>query len=80
MLARRFIRRHQHHSGVVIDQASLRWHQAVVCLRALVEVAGCKPEELETRADHPRVLTGANFAARVSQLTGVTARSASRAA
>jgi aminoglycoside phosphotransferase (APT) family kinase protein len=80
MLARRFIRRYQRHSGRTFDQASLRWHQAVVCLRALVEVAGWKPDELESRAGHPWVLSGANFAARLSQLTGVTARPASRVA
>ena len=32
-------RRYRRHSGVAIDVASLRWHQGVVCLRVLFEVA-----------------------------------------
>jgi len=74
MLARRFVRRYQHHSRITVDPASLRWHQGVVCLRALVEVAGRGPDELDRRAGHPWVLSGINFASRVSALTGVTAR------
>lgn len=73
VLARRFIRRYRRHSGVTIHPPSLQWHQAVVCLRALVEVAGWGPDELAARANHPWVLSGANFASRVSTLTGVVA-------
>ena len=78
LLARRFVRRYRHHSGVTIHQGSLRWHQAVVCLRALVEVAGWDARELGTRANHPWLLSGPNFASRVSEFTGVTVRPASR--
>jgi aminoglycoside phosphotransferase (APT) family kinase protein len=80
MLARRFVRRYRHHGGVTIGEGSLRWHQAVVCLRALVEVAGWDAPELATRASHPWLLSGPSFASRVSELTGVTVRSASRTA
>jgi hypothetical protein len=80
LLARRFVRRYRHHSGVTIHEGSLRWHQAVVCLRALMEVAGWNARELETRAHHPWLLSVPSFASRVSELTGVTVRPASRTA
>jgi aminoglycoside phosphotransferase (APT) family kinase protein len=80
LLARRFLRRYRRHSGVTIQDGSLRWHQAVLCLRALVEVAGWDTHELAARASHPWLLSGPCFASRVSQLTGVTVRPASRTA
>jgi aminoglycoside phosphotransferase (APT) family kinase protein len=80
LLARRFVRLYRHHSGVPVNRGSLRWHQAVVCLRALVEVAGWDAHELDARAHHPWLLSGPNFASRVSELTGVTVRPASRSA
>jgi len=80
LLARRFVRRYRLHSGVTIPPGSLRWHQAVVCLRALVEVAGWDAEELRTRAGHPWLLSGPSFAARVTELAGVPVRPASRTA
>ncbi|HLQ53664.1 MAG TPA: hypothetical protein VK162_05245 [Streptosporangiaceae bacterium] len=80
LLARRFARRYRRHSGVTIQQRSLRWHQAIVCLRALVEVAGWDTHELATRASHPWLLSGPSFASRVSELTGMTVRPASRTA
>jgi aminoglycoside phosphotransferase (APT) family kinase protein len=39
VLARRFLRGYQRQAGA-IEPGELRWHQAVVCLRALAEVAG----------------------------------------
>src|SRR5262249_22752261 len=39
VLARRFVRGYQRRAGVTVDPGEMRWHQAVVCLRALVEVA-----------------------------------------
>jgi aminoglycoside phosphotransferase (APT) family kinase protein len=75
LLARRFRRRYRHHSGAAIDVASLRWHQGVVCLRVLVEVAGwVRAGELGAKAGHPWLVCGPAFASRLSALTGVPVR------
>jgi aminoglycoside phosphotransferase (APT) family kinase protein len=75
LLARRFLRRYRARSGVTIADGSLRWHQSVVCLRALVEVAWwASAGELETRTGHPWLVCGPAFAARLSRLTGVPVR------
>jgi aminoglycoside phosphotransferase (APT) family kinase protein len=72
-LAARFVRRYQHHASVVIDRASLRHYQAIVCLRALVEVAGwVTADEFDGKAGHPWIVNGKTFAARLSAHTGVT--------
>jgi hypothetical protein len=39
-LARRFTRSYQGQAAATVTPGELTWHQAVVCLRALVEVAG----------------------------------------
>jgi len=74
MLSRRFKHRYRHHSGIIIGQGSLRWHQAVVRLRALAEVAGWDARERAQRRTHPWLVSGPAFAARLSQLTGVRVR------
>jgi len=74
MLSRRFEHRYRHHSGVAIDQGSLRWHQALVRLRALVEVAGWDARERNQRSSHPWLVAGPAFASRLSRLTGVRVR------
>ena len=49
-----------------IDARSLAWHQGVVCLRALVEVAGwVAAGTTDDRAGHPWVIAGPAFAARL---------------
>jgi hypothetical protein len=59
-------------SGVTVDRDVLAWHQAVICLRALVEVAGwVAAETVDERAGHPWVLAGESFAARLGAYTGV---------
>lgn len=74
-LSRRFLRRYRDLSGVTVDGASLRWHQSVVCLRALVEVAGwAAAGELDAKAGHPWLVSGPAFASRVSKLTDVPVR------
>jgi aminoglycoside phosphotransferase (APT) family kinase protein len=74
-LSRRFLSRYEHHSGVTIDSESLCWHQSVVCLRALAEVAEwAHTGMLEQRAGHPWLQSSSPFAARVSRLTGVEVR------
>jgi aminoglycoside phosphotransferase (APT) family kinase protein len=74
MLSRRFEHLYRHHSGIAIDPGSLRWHQAVVRLRALVEVAGWDTSERDQRSSHPWLVSGPAFASRLSRLTGVRVR------
>jgi hypothetical protein len=74
MLSRRFEHRFRGHSGVAIDPGSLRWHQALVRLRALVEVAGWGASERAGRSGHPWLVSGPAFAARLSRLTSVRMR------
>jgi aminoglycoside phosphotransferase (APT) family kinase protein len=74
-LARRFRGAYARHAGVEIDRAALRWHEGVVCLRALVEVAGwVSAGMVEERAGHPWLVNGPAFARRLSRLTGATVR------
>ncbi len=76
MLSRRFVRAYERATGRPVDRSSLTWHQALVCLRALVEVAGwVAAGTVESRAGHPWLVSGDAFAARLKQLTGVAVRS-----
>jgi hypothetical protein len=75
LLAGRFVRRYQRAAGVRIGAGELRYHQAVVCLRALTEVAGWVHQGTAAeRSGHPWLISGAAFARRLSQLTGVPVR------
>lgn len=75
-LARRFRRRYAAATGAPIDEASLAWHEGVVCLRALVEVAGwVAGGTAEAKAGHPWLVAGPAFADRLAALTGVRVRS-----
>ena len=75
VLARRFVRGYQRQAGVTIEAAELRWHQAVVCLRALVEVSSWVHEGMaEARAGHPWLINGPVFARRLVRLTGAPVR------
>ncbi len=69
-MARRFIRSYQDHSGAVTSPAELRWHQALICLRALVEVSGWAHGG-HPHAGHPWLVSGPAFAARLTATTGV---------
>jgi aminoglycoside phosphotransferase (APT) family kinase protein len=74
LLARRFVRGYQRHAAAV-GSRELRWHQAVVCLRALVEVAGWVHQGVAgTRDGHPWLVSGPAFARRLAALTGVPVR------
>jgi aminoglycoside phosphotransferase (APT) family kinase protein len=74
-LASRFARRYQKHTGASIGAHELHWHQAVVSLHALVEVAGWLHDGIiGERRDHPWLTTGPAFAARLSAVTGASAR------
>jgi aminoglycoside phosphotransferase (APT) family kinase protein len=69
-LAHRFVDRYQRHAEVTIDAYALRWHQGVVCLRALVEVAGWAHAGLvDTRTGHPFLVSGPAIAQRLGTLT-----------
>lgn len=70
-LARRFYRAYSRHAGADIDPAALRWHEGVVCLRTLAEVAHwVAADQVEERRGHPWLVSGPAFAARLSALTG----------
>src|SRR5689334_16118153 len=75
VLARRFVRGYQRQAAVTVEPAEVRWHQAVVCLRALVEVAGWVHEgAADARAGHPWLINGPVFARRLVRLTGAPVR------
>ena len=75
-LARRFRRAYVRHAGAEIEPESLRWHEAVVCMRALVEVAGWSAAGVvDEHAGHPWLVSGPAFATRLAELTDVDVRS-----
>lgn len=75
-LARRFVRSYERTTGDRVGAASLAWHQCVVCVRALLEVAGwAAAGTIDDRAGHPWVISGDAFASRLRDLTGVEVRS-----
>jgi aminoglycoside phosphotransferase (APT) family kinase protein len=75
MMARRFIHGYQRQAAATVTTSELRWHQAVVCLRALVEVASWVHQGVAgTRAGHPWLISGPAFARRVTTLTGSPVR------
>jgi aminoglycoside phosphotransferase (APT) family kinase protein len=76
LLARRFVRGYQRQTATTVEPGELRWHQAVVCLRALVEVASWEHEGVsDTRVGHPWLVSGPAFARRLATLTGAPVRS-----
>ena len=71
VLARQFIRAYQRTTRATITPRELAWHQGVVCLRALVEVASWAHEGAASqRAGHPWLATRPAFARRLAALTG----------
>jgi len=75
LLAGRFVRRYQRAAGVRTGAGELRYHQAVVCLRALTEVAGWVHQGTAgERRGHPWLVSGPAFARRLSRLTGAPVR------
>lgn len=70
-LSRRFVRAYERAAGVHVEPEALRWQQSLVCLRALVEVAGwVAAGTIDDRGGHPWVIAGDAFADRLGQLTG----------
>jgi aminoglycoside phosphotransferase (APT) family kinase protein len=75
-LARRFRRNYRRISDTELDDRELSWHEGVVCLRALAEVAGwIAAGQLSERRGHPWLVCGPAFAIRLQALTGVAVRS-----
>ncbi|MGH3176031.1 MAG: phosphotransferase family protein [Streptosporangiaceae bacterium] len=75
VLARRFVRAYLRQAGVTIGPGEQSWHQAVVCLRALTEVASWVHQGTdEAHAGHPWLINGPVFARRLARLTGAPVR------
>ena len=75
VLARRFVRDYQRQTAATFEPGEVRWHQAVVCLRALTEVASWVHLGVDgAHAEHPWMMTGPAFARRLAALTGVQVR------
>jgi hypothetical protein len=75
VLACRFVRGYQGQAAAGFQSGEVRWHQAVVCLRALVEVASWVHEGTDgAHAGHPWLINGPVFARRLARLTGVQVR------
>jgi aminoglycoside phosphotransferase (APT) family kinase protein len=75
LLAGRFIRRYEAHAAVSACREDVRWHQAVVSLRALTEVAGWVHDGvISSRAGHPWLTSGPALAAHLTSVTGVMTR------
>jgi aminoglycoside phosphotransferase (APT) family kinase protein len=73
-LSNRFLRAYENVRGATVDSEALAWHQGLICVRALVEVAGwVAADTIDDRGGHPWVIAGDAFAARLSTLTGHTA-------
>ena len=59
VLARRFVRGYQRQTAVTFQSGEVRWHQAVVCLRALTEVASwVHVGAADAHTGHPWLTTG----------------------
>jgi aminoglycoside phosphotransferase (APT) family kinase protein len=75
LLARRFIRRYERNAQVTVAPAELAWHRAVVCLRALTEVASWVHHGVVAdHESHPWLVIGQVTAARLSAVTGIEVR------
>lgn len=71
-LSRRFLRQYERASGRAVDRRSLDWHHGLICVRALVEVAGWSASgTLADRRGHPWVIAADAFVDRLHALTGV---------
>ncbi len=76
VLTRRFVLDYQRQAAVTVEPGELSWHQAVTCLRALVEVAAWVHEGTAgARVGHPWLVSGPAFAQRLAALTRISVRS-----
>jgi aminoglycoside phosphotransferase (APT) family kinase protein len=75
MLARQFVRRYRRQAAAAFAPGELRWYQAVICLRVLVEVASWEHYGVAgLHAGHPWLLSAPAFAARLQALTSIAVR------
>ncbi len=75
VLARRFISGYQRLTAVTVEPGELTWYQALVCLRALVQVADWEHEGVtDAHAGHPWLASGPAFARRLAAVTGTPVR------
>ena len=75
MLARQFVRRYRRQAATTFAPGELRWYQAVICLRVLVEVASWEHHGVAgLHAGHPWLLSAPAFAARLQALTSIAVR------
>ena len=71
-LASRFLRQYQQRTGIEFEPNELDWYQAVVCLRALLEVAGWVDDgTLDAHGGHPWLMGAATYAQRLTTLTAL---------
>jgi aminoglycoside phosphotransferase (APT) family kinase protein len=71
-IAGQFLRHYERAAGVALDRRELAWHQAGMCLRALVEMSGwTHAGEQSAHDSHPWLASGPAFAARLTEATGV---------
>jgi aminoglycoside phosphotransferase (APT) family kinase protein len=71
-LACRFIASYERHAQISLDPEQVTWHQGLVCLRALVEVAGwVRHGDVDARVGHPWLVSSPAIASRLDSLTGV---------
>lgn len=74
-LARSFRRRYLEASGAVLDERSMQWHTALLCLRSLVEVAGwVTAGRVDAHAGHPWLTLGPVLSTRLSATVGEPVR------
>jgi aminoglycoside phosphotransferase (APT) family kinase protein len=70
-LSKRFRRAYADHAATDVADDAVQWHVGLVCLRALVEVAGwVTAGTAEGREGHPWMLAGPAFAGRLHDLIG----------
>ena len=75
LLARQFVRQYEAHAARSVGREDLLWHQAVVCLRMLSEVASWAHDgSIGERSGHPFLTSGRALAARLTSVTGVKVR------
>jgi hypothetical protein len=74
-LSSRFVRNYEQRTGIKIDPIELEWYQAVICLRALLEVAAWVDGGIvDAHQGHPWLTGAAAYARRLTQLTAVLTR------
>jgi aminoglycoside phosphotransferase (APT) family kinase protein len=75
VLAGRFVRGYRRQAAAAFEPGELTWHQAVACLRALVEVAGWEHRGTAgAHAGHPWLVSGPALARRLAALTRTPVR------